>query len=195
MGPRKELGCGHGPGAYREPLTGGWLHGVEAGQAIGTRRHGCHYQGICPRMGLRLRTLSRILRMKQDLQQGTVRSVVLKAKRYQEGKGECIGGKTCLLRWAWELLYQNEASGEGIKYMVMSKLRPQREAQMLVLSLHILGQCCTCTLNASLRKRKDWQVFVIPSTLSRLKHKASGLPFCCLATATSLITRVVRVFL
>lgn len=67
---------------------------------------------------------------------------------------------------------------------------PQRETQMLVLNRHIFDLPCTCTLNGALRTRNDWQVFFTPSTLPRPKHKASCLPFCCLATTTSLITRV-----
>lgn len=74
--------------------------------------------------------------------------------------------------------------------MVTIKLGPQREAQMRVLNLHIFSLPCTCTLNGPLRTRNDWQVFFIPSALPKPKHKASCLRFCCLATTTSLITRV-----
>lgn len=89
--------------------------------------------------------------------------------------------------WARQLHYQKEASGEG---MNGDDQGPQRETQMLVLNRHIFDLPCTCTLNGALRTRNDWQVFFTPSTLPRPKHKASCLPFCCLATTTSLITRV-----
>lgn len=66
---------------------------VKLEQVITARRYNCRYQGICPRLGLRLRTLSRISRMKQDLQLGTGRSLVLGTKVYQEGKENVLGGR------------------------------------------------------------------------------------------------------
>lgn len=58
---------------------------LELGQVTIARRYNCYYQGICPRLGLRLKTLSRISRMKQDLQRGTAGT-----KMYQEKKGVCM---------------------------------------------------------------------------------------------------------
>lgn len=66
---------------------------------------------------------------------------------------------------------------------------------MLVLNLTFRIYPLPACWTGPLRTRNDWQVFFFPSSLPRPKHKASYLPPCCLATATSLITGIVIVFL
>lgn len=81
--------------------------------------------------GVKTGNPGRILRMKWDLQLGTMRSLVLRTKMYQEGKGEHIGAKRCFL--GTKAHYQNEAFGER---MGMSKLGPRESPDASAESPH-----------------------------------------------------------
>ena len=96
VGPKKGLGSGHCPSWTRENV--GYVDMANPGQGWQLEDRGVIIKALDPRLVLRLGTLSRISRGKQDLQLGKMRSLILRTEINQEGKGECAGEKRCLLR-------------------------------------------------------------------------------------------------